>query len=123
VFLAPCIAVAVSGCCAFGPCDRVTAFAGRVTTADDAPVSGAKVSVFGIHVTTDRNGCFDVGGIDRSSQRLAVEAPGFNSLDVPAKSGVYRLAVLLTPQSDSQQGKVAWSKSSIQLLKPVPGCT
>ena len=118
-----CITAAASGCCAFGPCDRISAIAGRVVTTDGAPVSGAKVSVFGIHAVTDLNGCFDLGGIDRSTQQLVVEAPGFAPLSAPAKSGIYSVAVVVVTPNSTESGDVRWSKSDVQSLKSVPGCT
>ena len=122
-FLLACITAAASGCCAFGPCDRITAIAGRVVTTDGAPVSGAKVSAFGSHTVTDRNGCFAFGGIDRSTEQLVVEASGFASLSAPAKSGIHRAAVVIVTPNSTNSGDVRWSKSDVQSLKSVPGCT
>jgi hypothetical protein len=118
-----CITAEASGCCAFGPCDRISAIAGRVVTTDGVPVSGAKVSMSGIHAVTDRNGCFDLGGIDRSTQQLVVEAPGFAPVSAPAKSGTYRVAVVVVAPDSTDSGDVRWWKSDVQALKPVPGCT
>lgn len=118
-----CITAAASGCCAFGPCDRITAIAGRVVTTDGAPVSGAKVSMFGIHAVTDLNGCFDLGGIDRSTQQLIVEAPGFAPLSAPAMFGTYRVAIVVVTPNSTDSSDVRWSKSDVQSLKSVPGCT
>jgi hypothetical protein len=122
-FYVACITAAASGCCAFGPCDRITAFAGRVVMTVGAPVSGAKVSVFGIHTVTDLNGCFNVGGVDGLPQQLSVEARGFEPLSVRAKSGIYQVAVVIAIPNSTDSSEVRWSKSDIRSLKAVPGCT
>jgi hypothetical protein len=79
--------------------------------------------MFGIHTVTDRNGCFDLGGVDRSTEQLVVEAPGFAPLSAPAKSGIYRAAVVVVAPNSTDSGDVRWSKSDVQSLKSVPGCT
>jgi hypothetical protein len=78
--------------------------------------------LFGIHTVTDPNGCFDLGGIDRSSEQLVVEAPGFAPLSAPAKSGIYRASVVVVTPNSTDSGNVRWSESDAQSLKSVPGC-
>lgn len=121
--LAVFVAIATSACCVFGPCDRVSILAGRVSTADGAAVVGAKITAYGHDATTDRNGCFRVGGIEVGAHQLAIVAQGFQPLTVPAKSGMYQVTAIVVPQNSSGKGTVEWSESREGPPAVVPGCS
>jgi hypothetical protein len=122
-FLAVLIAVAASACCAFGPCDRVSVFVGRISTAEGAAVVGATIAAYGHDATTDGNGCFEVGGIEVGVAQLTIIAQGFEALTVPAKSGMYQVIAVVVPQGSSREGDVLWSISRKGPPIEVPGCT
>jgi hypothetical protein len=123
VFLAVLVTIAASGCCAFGPCDRVSMLAGRVSSVEGTPVVGAKITAQGHNVNTDGSGCFTVGGIEVGPGTLTIFAPGFEPLIVSAKSGTYQVTAVVAPQGSSQVGIVRWSKSRNGRPEGAPGCT
>jgi hypothetical protein len=122
-FLAVLVSIAASACCAFGPCDRVSGIVGRVSTAENVAVSGAHVAAYGHNATTNSGGCFEVGGIEMGMPQLQIDAPGFEQLTVPAKSGRYQIQAVLAPQGSSHEGSVRWSESREGEPTAVPGCT
>jgi len=123
LFLAVFVTVGTSGCCVFGPCDRVSIFVGRVSTAEGLAVPNAQVTAFGNEAKTDRNGCFDVGGIEMGSPQLTVVAPGSKPLVVPAKSGMYQVMAVVAPVGTATDGTVRWVKSPKGRPASAPGCT
>jgi hypothetical protein len=119
-FLTALISAAVSGCCIVGPCDRVAILSGRVTTFDEAPVSGAEVSWNGSQVITGKDGSFEIGGIDRGQYQLVISAQGFKRLCVAAKPTQLVTAVVV-PRDSPQEG-TAHSIAPREDRAALPGC-
>lgn len=105
------LALALSAC-ALGPGHPRTWVYGVVSGADAAPLSGAVVFLYSGKTTTSANGCFKLQLSSALPLTLAASAPGHKAIEVPAKFGFYRVAVVLESSVSSKQSAVTWFEAS-----------
>ena len=108
VLLTGLLASALAGCCAFVPCHPATALVGTVATADGAPASSIKLSLYGTSVPTDSKGCFKVRLPDALPFTFVAAAEGYKPVEVKAKAGFYRSKVNLVPVQSTEASRAKW---------------
>ena len=108
VLLIGVLAFALAGCCAFVPCHPATALVGTVATADGAPISSGRLSLYGTSVPTDSKGCFKVRHPDALPFTFVAAAEGYKPVEIKAKAGFYRSKVNLVPVQSTEASRIEW---------------
>ncbi len=110
IFIAALASVLVA--CVFGPGHPRTWIYGVVSTPHAVAVSGATISLYSGRTASSANGCFKLQLPSALPLALSVSAPGYKSIEVPAKFGFYRVEVMLEGADSLNPSSVTWIETS-----------
>lgn len=98
----------LAGCCAFMPCHPATSLVGAVRDTNGLPVANATVTMYGATTATDSRGCFNVHRADAMPFTFSVAAAGYQSAQVEAQAGFYRVSAKLARTQSPDQSQIEW---------------
>jgi hypothetical protein len=86
------------------------------------PLVGATVSLYSSKAVSNASGCFKMRLASAYPLTFTAAALGYKAIEVPAKFGDYRLAVVLSPESSTTNSSVVWREVSLADSQATPDC-